>query len=57
MKPFLLGLALLGLTACGVDGDPVTPSANATINIGTNGISTSAGIGVRKGPISIGYSL
>ena len=57
MKPLLLTLSLLGLAACGVDGEPLKPTAGASINIGTNGVSTSAGVGVRKGPISIGVNL
>ncbi|CUH67511.1 MAG: hypothetical protein VX083_13010 [Pseudomonadota bacterium] len=57
MKPLLLTLGLLSLAACGIDGEPVKPTAGASVNIGTNGITTSAGVGVRKGPISIGIGL
>ncbi|MCG7493392.1 hypothetical protein [Thalassobius sp. Cn5-15] len=57
MKPLLMTLSLLTLTACGVDGAPLKPTANAGVSIGTGGISTSAGVGVRKGPLSVGLSL
>lgn len=57
MKHLLLTLSLLTLTGCGIDGAPLKPSAGASINIGTNGISTSAGVGVRKGPLSVGFNL
>jgi hypothetical protein len=57
MKHLLLTLSLLTLTGCGIDGAPLKPSAGASINIGTNGISTSAGVGVRKGPLSVGLNL
>ncbi|WP_412564095.1 hypothetical protein [Thalassobius sp. MITS945101] len=57
MKPLLLTLSLLALAACGVDGEPLKPAATASVNIGKNGVTTSGGVGVSKGPLSIGWRL
>ena len=52
-----LSLTLLLLAGCGADGEPVRPTAGANVTVGTDGVSTSATVGVVKGPISIGISL
>jgi hypothetical protein len=57
MKPLsVIAIALplvLALTACGVDGEPVRPTAAATVGITNGGISASGGVGLRKGPFAI----
>ncbi len=51
-----LGLAL-ALAACGADGEPITPSVNTSLSVGSGGVSTSTSIGVSRGPVSIGITL
>ena len=57
MKHLIWILALTGLVACGADGEPVTPSLDAGISVGTNGVSTRASVGVRQGPVNIRVGL
>ena len=38
------------LAACGADGDPVTPTANANVGVSTSGTYASTSVGIRKGP-------
>lgn len=52
----ICALSLLGLIGCGADGAPIRPTADANVSIGTGGISTSAGVSISKGPISVGAS-
>ena len=46
-----------GLAGCGADGEPVKPTLNTSVSVGTDGVSASTGVGLRKGPLSIGLSL
>jgi hypothetical protein len=46
-------LALTVLAACGVDGEPVQPSMNATVGLGSSGIYARGGIGLDQGPVSL----
>lgn len=50
-------IALLGVAACGVDGEPVRPNASIGVNIGSGGVSTSGSIGVSAGPVSVGVGI
>jgi len=50
-------IALLGLVACGVDGEPLQPSANLNVGVGTDGIYTGGTIGLSQGPISVGVGV
>ena len=52
--PFLI---VLGLAGCGADGEPVTPNLAASVSVGPNGLSTNAGVRVRKGPFTLGWNL
>lgn len=55
-----LALALLvvaTLASCGVDGEPVRPTASATIGVGSGGVYGGAAAGISKGPVSIGIGL
>lgn len=49
-------LSALALAACGADGEPVKPTANVNVGVGSSGVHTGASVGVRKGPwnISVG---
>ena len=47
-------LALTALAGCGADGDPVTPTMNATIGISnSSGVHANGGIGLHQGPVSL----
>ena len=45
------------LAACGADGAPFRPTANAGVSIGTGGVSTNASVGATNGTFSMGLSL
>ena len=57
MTRILAALALVALAACGADGEPVQPTANLGINVGTSGVSTSASVGVSTGPVTVNVGL
>ncbi|SHH62667.1 hypothetical protein [Marivita hallyeonensis] len=46
--------SLFALAACGADGDPVRPSVNSTVTVGSDGIKTSTGVTVQSGPVTVG---
>ncbi len=50
-------LLLAGVAGCGADGEPVQPSVITSVSVGTNGVSAATGVGLRKGPLSIGLAL
>ncbi len=56
MKTITLMVGLVLLTACGADGPPITPSVNATVSVGTEGVRTSTGVTVQSGPVTVGAS-
>ncbi|WP_193747593.1 hypothetical protein [Leisingera sp. ANG-M7] len=47
----LLGLAVL--SACGADGEPVQPTLNAGVGVGSGGVHVGGGVGLHKGPLSV----
>lgn len=57
MKYVLMIVSVLALSACGIDGAPVTPSANLGLSITPNGIQPTATIGANKGPLGISLNL
>ena len=57
MKRALCVLALMGIAACGVDGEPVRPTANVGVAIGSGGVQTGGTIGVSRGPLSVGVGI
>ena len=52
MKRFLFAATIL-LAGCGVDGEPVQPSMNVGIGVGSSGTHTYGGLGLNQGPLSI----
>lgn len=52
----VLILALLGLAACGADGEPVRPTADATVSVGSGGAGVSTSVTLTSGPVSAGVS-
>lgn len=57
MKYFSGLILVLGLAACGADGEPVQPNANVGISVGSGGVNTNVGVSVRKGPFTVGWSI
>ncbi len=49
-----LVVSLFALVACGADGPPIRPSVNTTVSVGSDGISTSTGVTVKSGPVTVG---
>lgn len=45
--------ALVALAACGADGEPIKPTLNAGVSLGSGGVNTNVSVGARKGPLSI----
>jgi hypothetical protein len=43
-------VSLVTLTACGVDGEPVRPTADAGVTINSRGVYPSASVGINTGP-------
>jgi hypothetical protein len=56
MRPILV-LALLALAACGADGAPVRPTGSVGVGLGSEGVSSTVGVGVTDGTFSLGLSL
>lgn len=50
-------LLLLMLAACGADGEPVTPTRDATITLSDHGVSGVARVGVNQGPVTVTLGL
>ncbi len=51
----ILTLSVIGLlAACGADGDPVRPSVNTTIGVGTGGVHTSTSVSTGNVTLAIG---
>ena len=49
-------LAVFALAACGADGPPITPSVNTTVSVGSEGVRTSTGVTLKRGPVTMGGS-
>ena len=43
----------LVLAGCGADGEPVQPTLNANVGVGTSGAYVGGGVGLNKGPIGV----
>lgn len=46
-------VGLVAVAACGADGEPFKPHANANIGIGSGGVHTSGSVGLSNGNVSI----
>lgn len=49
--------ALVTLAACGADGEPIKPTLNAGVSLGSGGVNTNVSVGARKGPFSVNWGL
>ena len=54
MKIIALILTVATLAACGADGAPFTPNANVGLNVGSDGVTTTGGVGTSNGTVSVG---
>ena len=50
-------LSLTVLTGCGVDGEPVRPTAGVNVGVGTHGVNVGVGGGVRVGGVNVGVGV
>lgn len=57
MRRGIIVIAVLGLAACGADGEPVHPTRDATITLSDTGVSARTRFGVRQGPFSVSLGL
>ncbi|MBY6067550.1 hypothetical protein KUW17_12410 [Leisingera aquaemixtae] len=47
-------LGLMVLSACGADGEPVQPTLNAGVGVGSGGgVHVGGAVGLHKGPLSV----
>ncbi|MDA7966120.1 hypothetical protein [Ruegeria sp.] len=49
----LIVSASLVLAGCGVDGEPVHPTFNAAVGVGSGGTYVGGGVGVSRGPVGL----
>ena len=47
MKRAFAIIALLGLAACGADGEPTPPHVNTAVTLSTSGVSLGSSVSVR----------
>jgi len=53
MMRIVLAIALLlPVMACGVDGEPVQPTANVGVHVSNSGVRPMGSVHVNKGPIT-----
>ena len=57
MKAVFAMIALATLAACGADGEPVRPSANAGVTVTSSGVYPSVSVGTRVGPVNVSIGL
>jgi hypothetical protein len=54
MKMYMAAIGFLTLAACGVEGDPIRPSYNGTVSVGSNGTNVGVGTTLTRGNLSVG---
>jgi hypothetical protein len=57
MKRILAVMSLLALAACGADGEPIQPSMNANVGLGSNGVSGATGVDFVSGRVTMGVGV
>ena len=57
MKVIASLLIVVLLAACGVEGDPIRPTANLGVSLGSSGVRTTTSVGLSKGNVSVGVGL
>ena len=54
LRRIVLGAGLAAaLAGCGVDGEPIQPSMNATLGLSSSGAYTAGNVGLSQGPVSL----
>jgi len=53
LRVVLLIVAGFGLAACGADGEPIQPTMNASIGVGSSGTYVGGGVGLQRGGLGI----
>ena len=53
----LMILVVVGLTACGADGEPIRPTAGVGVSVGTGGVSVGGSVGASIGNVTVGVGL
>lgn len=58
-RTILTLIAAAALAGCGADGEPITPTANVNVGVGTSGTHAGVSVGLNKGPwnLSLGRRL
>ena len=46
-------LTAFALAACGVDGEPVQPTMNVGVGVGSGGVHGWGSLGLHQGPVSL----
>ncbi len=49
--------ALAMLAGCGADGEPIRPTAQANVGVGSNGVTGSVGTTLTRGSVSVGLGV
>ncbi|SEW38826.1 hypothetical protein SAMN04488515_2517 [Cognatiyoonia koreensis] len=57
MKRVLIMLGAVALFGCGAAGEPIRPTANLGLSIGSGGVTPTASVGATNGPVSINVGL
>tara|TARA_R110002074_G_scaffold19524_4_gene62156 strand:- start:4449 stop:4628 length:180 start_codon:yes stop_codon:yes gene_type:complete len=53
MKSVLILFVGLTLAACGVDGEPVYPTANGVVSLSNNGVSVGTDLALTQAPLTL----
>ena len=53
LRVVLLVLTGVTLAACGADGEPVQPTFNAAVGVGSSGTYVGGGVGLNRGPVGL----
>lgn len=57
MKRLLGIVVLVSLSACGVDGEPVPPSVETSIGVGSDEVSAETGVTIGQGPFTVSWGV
>ncbi|HKL05329.1 MAG TPA: argininosuccinate lyase [Roseovarius sp.] len=49
--------AMVALAGCGADGEPIRPTAQAKVGVGSNGVTGSVGTTLTRGNVSVGLGI
>ncbi|AXI41470.1 hypothetical protein [Sulfitobacter sp. SK011] len=57
MKSVLIVGAVLTLAACGVDGEPIYPTASSAVTLSNHGVSVGTNVALNQGPLWVSLGL